>query len=247
MKKFLCFIALVFVFCICPTTTVKAEGFIFFDGAYYYMYDDGTFATNTQKGYFYIGPTGRLTVEDVNAQLAALASQLNAAKAAAANSYTADASDTTRGSVYGLATGILSRIITPGMTDDQKIRACFNYMIDATEYLRTPGVPSGDWTPSYAYQTLSTGKGNCYSYAASFAYLLKAAGYETRVATGQIHSIKGGLTPHGWTEICIGGNWYTIDVEMQDAKKNKYNFYIIPFDKYPIQPLIAEAYWPIIY
>ena len=104
-------------------------------------------------------------------------------------------------------------------------------------------MPSGDWTGTYAKEILTTGKGNCYRYAAAYAYLAKGLGFESRVVTGQISARRGGVTPHAWTEVKIGDKWYIFDSEMQDAKSKDY--YWKTYDNYPTQPLIRQAVWDV--
>ena len=142
-------------------------------------------------------------------------------------------------------TQILSSVTTPEMTADQKLLAAYQYILDHTSYKRTYETPAGDWTGEYALEVFTTGKGNCFRYAAAFASLARGLGYETRVATGQIHAARGGVTPHGWTEILIGEEWYLFDPDMEDAKKQ--DFYFKTYETYPVKPLIKQAEWPVIF
>lgn len=227
--------------------TVKAEGWVTRPDGYYYVYDNGVVATNTTIGFFIVGPTGRLTfkeaVDQTNNFLALVQSQqaqaVNPAPVAAAPAPVAGSD------LAAICANIASPVVNSDKTDLEKIRSLYNYMINATEYLRDYATPTGNWGPAYAQQCLTTGKGNCYRYAAAFAYVLKAAGYDTRIAYGQIHAARGGLTPHSWTEICLNGVWYTCDCEMADAKKGKYDFFIKTYDEYPIKPLVPEGYLPV--
>lgn len=140
--------------------------------------------------------------------------------------------------------GILASIITPEMTEEQKIKACYDYMVTTNSYKRTYETPEGDWTADFAMQILTTHQGNCYRFAAGFGCLLKGLGYETRVATGHIGTRRGGLAPHGWTEVYIGDDWYIFDTEMQYANGKK-NYYFKTYETYPSKPLIKRADWPI--
>lgn len=231
-------------------STVKAEGWVAFPDGYYYMYDNGTFATNTTVGIFKVGPTGRVTYQEAIDQTNAILAQQAAAQAALAQQAAAQKAPAAtavalpKGDLATVCATIVASQTNPSMTTEQKIRALFNYMVNATEYKRTYETPVGNWGAAYALECLTTGKGNCYRYAAAFAYLLKAAGIEPRIAYGQIHAARGGLTPHSWTEINVNGTWITCDCEMQDAKKGKYNFFMLPFEQYPIKPLTPQGYLP---
>lgn len=145
--------------------------------------------------------------------------------------------------VATLVSGVISSVTTQNMTADQKLQACYQYMLDHCSYKRTYDTPSGDWTGTYATEILSTGQGNCYRYAAAFAYLAKGLGFESRVITGQISARKGGTTPHAWTEVKIGDTWYIFDSEMQDAKNKDY--YWKTYSNYPTKPLIKEKEWEV--
>lgn len=138
---------------------------------------------------------------------------------------------------------ILSAIIMEDMSEEEKIRTCYLYIINKTTYKRTYDTPSGDWTGDYALQLLTSGEGNCYRYASAFAYLMKGLGYETKVITGQVVARRGGTTPHGWTEVKVGGNWYIYDTELQDALGKDY--YKKTYKNYPSKPLVKETEWEV--
>lgn len=137
----------------------------------------------------------------------------------------------------------LFAIIRSDMTEEEKISTCYMHIINNTTYKRTYDTPSGDWTGDYAYQLLTTGKGNCYRYASAFAYLVTGLGYETKVITGEIAARKGGMTPHSWTEVKIGDEWYIYDSELQDA--NGKDYYKKTYDNYPSKPLIKKLEWEV--
>jgi len=264
-KGFMVLLAGVLTASVLAPTVVKADGWVLKPEGYYYVYDNGAIATNTTVGIIAIGPTGLVTVNDAIAQTnrvialtqqaaetqAASAQQAAAAQAAAAQaaaaqqvaqSQVASASTT---ALYDRCAQIVNSTTTAQMSEIDKTRALFNYMVAATEYKRDYTTPTGNWGPAYAYEALTTGTGNCYKYAAAYAYLLKAAGLDSRIAYGQIHAARGGLTPHSWTEVNIGGVWYTVDCEMHDAKKGKYDFFMKTLEQYPIKPLNTEGYLPV--
>ncbi len=141
--------------------------------------------------------------------------------------------------------GILAPIITPDMSEEDKLLACYNYVINTSGYRRTYETPTADWTGQFSWEILSSGEGNCFRYAAAYASLVKGLGYDARVATGFIGNRKGGLSPHGWTEVRIGDAWYIFDTEMHDAKNGKKNYYFKTYETYPSKPLKKEADWPV--
>ena len=131
------------------------------------------------------------------------------------------------------------------MSEEDKLLACYNYVINTSGYRRTYETPTADWTSQFSWEILSSGEGNCFRYAAAYASLVKGLGYDARVATGFIGNRKGGLSPHGWTEVRIGDAWYIFDTEMHDAKNGKKNYYFKTYETYPSKPLKKEADWPV--
>lgn len=139
---------------------------------------------------------------------------------------------------YAKVQGIIAAVTLPEQTPEEKLQACYQYVLDRTTYKRTYETPSGDWTKQYASDIYDTGYGNCYRYAAAFAYLAKGLGYEVHVCTGKIQAARGGVTPHGWVEVKIGDQWLICDPDMQDAKHS--NYYMRTYENYPVKPLITE-------
>ena len=131
------------------------------------------------------------------------------------------------------------------MRQKNQLESCFNYFVAGSEYERKQDFPVGEWTGSYATDILLNGKGNCYNYAAAFAYIAKGLGYEARVCTGTVTSSLGGRTLHAWTEVKMGNTWYVFDTEMQDAKGSGY--YKQTYASYPAGPLEMQTSYKISY
>ena len=138
-----------------------------------------------------------------------------------------------------LAAEVVESATYGSMTQGQQLEASFNALVDRLSYERSTETPSGDWVKDYASKTLGERKGNCYGYAASFAYIAAGLGYDARVCTGTVTSSLGGRTDHAWTEVKVGRQWYIFDAEMQDAKGSGY--YKQTYDSYPARPLIKTA------
>ena len=206
----------------------------------YYVLSDGSVAVNTVIGGQMIGANGIAAGSAAAAQQAA-AQQAAALQAQAAAQQVQAAAPVSE--FHGVCLRILDQITTPGMTNEQKLAAAYSYVINATTYKRTYDTPAGDWTKSYAMDIYSTGQGNCYRYAAAFAYLARAIGYDVRVCTGQISARRGGTTPHGWVEVYYGGQWLICDPDMQDADGRDY--FLKTFAAYPVKPLNKTATWAI--
>jgi transglutaminase/protease-like cytokinesis protein 3 len=144
-----------------------------------------------------------------------------------------------------LVASVIDSSTTAEMTQKKQLRSCFDYFVSTSSYERKMNVPVGNWTGDYAKDILSTGKGNCYNYAAAFAYIAKGLGYDAKVCTGTVSSNLGGRTPHAWTEVKMGDNWYIFDAEMQGAKGDGY--YKQTYDSYPAGPIRPEAAYTVTY
>jgi hypothetical protein len=101
------------------------------------------------------------------------------------------------------------------MSQSAKLKACFNYLWKNYKYKRFYETPKASKMAGYAKYMFTNKQGNCFRYASSFACIAKVLGYDVRVAVGKISSARGGMTPHGWTEVKVNGKWYMCDANMQ--------------------------------
>ena len=90
---------------------------------------------------------------------------------------------------------IVTKITDNSMSKSQKLKVCYNYVKNSYTELnpRIPHYTGNDWPIIYANDMFVDGAGNCFSYAAAFAYMAKAIGYENVYCCN-----SGG---HGWAEI----------------------------------------------
>ncbi len=92
------------------------------------------------------------------------------------------------------ARAIVKRITNDRMTKEEKLKVCFDHVKRYQE--RNPRLPhytGMDWPVIYANDMFENGIGNCCSYAAAFAYMARAVGYE------EVYCCNSG--GHGWAEI----------------------------------------------
>ena len=208
-------------------------------GKTYYLYPEGTYArgwtqiNNSMYFFFFDGSMAKDTVID------GISLGRDGKAAVAVNEFVEP-----RNELRERVDAILLSIITPGMTEEEKISACYWYMVNSFSYRRTYETPAGDWTGVFALDILSTGKGNCFRYASAFAYLMYELGYETKVITGVIGARRGGTTPHGWTEVKIGDVWYVFDTELQYANRDR-DYYWKTYATYPSRSLEKQLEWSI--
>lgn len=92
---------------------------------------------------------------------------------------------------------LVKQITKPSQTKSEKLRICFDYVIKNYKSNGNPRIPhytKKDWVYVYANDMFGDRRGgNCFSYAAAFAFLAKECGYDKVYACN-----SGG---HGWTEV----------------------------------------------
>ena len=125
-----------------------------------------------------------------------------------------------------LVQGIAAEISQPGMSEYQRAKAAFDYMIRST-YLDEPiglslwRVHGGGEEPipyleQRALSPLRFGVGMCEDYAAALTLLLRGLGLEAEYVPGLTYSVEGHLVDHAWTAVRIDGVWYHLDSQLED-------------------------------
>lgn len=128
---------------------------------------------------------------------------------------------------------VLNQITTDDMTTYEKVKACYDYLMQNTVY-QTKNEPtvirSGVYVSDEDYkvvllasEVLSTGKGVCDHYAAALHVLTRRIGLESYICTGKHASQKGGLGGHVWTIITVNGTDYIFDAQIDDYNGGKYD------------------------
>jgi len=105
--------------------------------------------------------------------------------------------------VYALADSILAEILTEDMTPLEKVTAIYDYIKGHVGYVSHS--EKGDWLKA-AYDGLTTGRGDCYTYASTSKLLLTQAG----IANMDIAKIPA-KSNHVWNLVDIGDGWYHFD------------------------------------
>lgn len=117
------------------------------------------------------------------------------------------------------AQAVVASITNDSMAKEEKLRVCFDYVKQAYQESkpRIPHYKGMDWPVVYANDMFLHGTGNCCSYAAAFAYMAKAIGYE------EVYCCNSG--GHGWAEI---------DGLVYDPEWSKwhhvYNYFALSYD-----------------
>lgn len=110
-----------------------------------------------------------------------------------------------------------------GMTRDELLRACYDY-VRSYKYLgRNAAYGPEVKTPPYenlldfAEKILTTGKGDCYNFAASFCLLARRLGFEAACIVGECGYVWNWRPiAHGWVEITQDGQTLLYDPQIEN-------------------------------
>lgn len=129
---------------------------------------------------------------------------------------------------------LLPQILTADMNTYQKVKACYDYLIQNCSYGMNEGV--NEYIEYYffgyadevsAYGMLTGHVGVCDDYSAAFAAMMKAVGLDCRVTGGQTTRTNGEYTPHAWCVMNLNGTEYIFDPQVEDniAKGGAIQYY----------------------
>lgn len=96
----------------------------------------------------------------------------------------------------------VQQLITPQMTDQQKVRALHDDLVNRATY----DLPSG----GNCSTMLLTGRGVCEAYSRTLWLLCRMAGIPTLIAAGHTDE------PHAWNLVQLDGEWYHVDATWDD-------------------------------
>ena len=120
---------------------------------------------------------------------------------------------------------IFAQIHTPGMTTYQKVKACYDYLINNAEYDYSGGalrVRSGynsfndAIVVTEAAYILTNKVGVCDDYAAAFMCMTRRIGLQSYTCGGQAPNQTGGVSGHTVAFITVAGVDYMFDAEIED-------------------------------
>ncbi len=155
---------------------------------WYYLGSDGAMYANRWIGSYYLGADGKWDEDKKGDQLDILLQQ------------------------------VIDQVTTPAMSQEGKLRACYDYVVNSFSYERKYSFQNvSGWERTYALEMLTKRKGNCYNFAATFGCLAEKLGYSVNTIAGATGARGGGWTPHSWVEINMGGTVYIFDPEMEHA------------------------------
>lgn len=123
--------------------------------------------------------------------------------------------------------GILNKAVKSSMTDTQKVKAIYDYIIynfkhDDNAMPMLIGSSYGNPNPltdaiSLSYPIVMTGKGTCDVHANVFRLLAIRLGFECNYVSGYYVTASGSKSGHGFNQIKVGDEWYWTDVDVESA------------------------------
>lgn len=139
----------------------------------------------------------------------------------------------------------LAQITTDDMSTYDKVKACYDYLVDTCSYgdnvLRLD-FPEANGT-ARAYGMLVGHVGACDDYSSAFAALTRAIGLNCYTVYGQTARADGGYTGHIWCVIAIDDVEYVFDPQIDDnIGADVYYRFCVTYDETPGSYYDAEAY-----
>lgn len=103
--------------------------------------------------------------------------------------------------------------------DEYALKLLYEYVIHNSKYVPRNFYKTGDisWAADEALVMLTTGRGNCYNYAAAFYELARAYGYKAELFSGTMGEND---DPHSWVEIEFNGEAKLFDPEVESTKND---------------------------
>ncbi len=128
--------------------------------------------------------------------------------------------------VSTVADTVLAEIITEGMSDIEKLRAVYDYIITNTYFTAPIGTElwqyrsSSQNPPTYvetrALSPMLFGLGTCEDYASAFVVLARKLGFESEYVFGLTVSLEGDYIDHAWAVVKVDDEWYHVDPQLED-------------------------------
>lgn len=119
---------------------------------------------------------------------------------------------------------ILDKIITKNMSDKQKLKAVYDYLMQSSYIERTLLIPQSkkQYTEQlYACFIIDNKYGVCYDFTSAFKYMTRSLGFDTRMIYGYHTNPGGGAGEHSWAEIDIKGTTYIFDPAIEKILINE--------------------------
>ena len=136
--------------------------------------------------------------------------------------------------------GILSELGLSGKSEYERVSAVYNYVFENVKYDKVHKKNPHYHLRSTAYGALVNGCACCQGYSVLMYRLLREAGINVRVVTG--NAVSGGASEyHAWNIAEIDGVYYNIDVTW-DALNGKHEYFLKSEDSFSETHVRDEMY-----
>ncbi len=110
--------------------------------------------------------------------------------------------------IDGLAAKKAAELTKDAATDEDKVKAIYNYIISTIKYDDSlTFTATSNYLPNIE-RTLTAKKDTCYGFSSLFAGMLRSVGVPAKLAMGASDYVK---TYHAWNEVYMNGRWVVID------------------------------------
>ena len=129
---------------------------------------------------------------------------------------------------------LFSEILDDSMTTYQKVKTCYDYLIDNCSYGENTVIYDYIWDLFFypyeeikAYGMLTGFIGGCSDYSAAFAAMMQTIGLDCYTVEGDTSAAAGGYLYHIWCEMLLNDVIYVFDPQVEDniAKGGTINYY----------------------
>lgn len=126
--------------------------------------------------------------------------------------------ESARAELAQISDAVLSEL--DGMSDQEKVCYIHNYITANCSYHLELDCSDGNVDSiRTAYGPLVAGEALCEGYAKAFKLLADEAGIPCVYVNGFVDD-NGQPQPHAWNEVCIDGEWYAVDVTLDDPRSS---------------------------
>ena len=113
----------------------------------------------------------------------------------------------------------LNKIIDDDMSNYEKAKECYDYIINNTYY------SYGGWGNAIE-SVLENGFGTCTEYSYVYMAMMRYLGFDAKTVDGSTAMAAGGYGYHMWTEVKLNGKIYVFDPQVEDDMSNgKINYF----------------------
>ncbi len=158
---------------------------------------------------------------------------------------------------------ILDKVITPGMSERDKVKAVYEFMVKNFSHTDTaawvgqpPDIYDLNYDVTYPETILGlrlfiTGSGTCDNFSNTFKLFMTRLAIPCNYVSGQFIGAGGSRKGHGWNQIRLDGEWFWVDVDAENsvyhdsgAKEPSYYLFMKKDAYWKTNHAWAEGIWP---